>query len=229
MLGRVGTFVRLTIAIVGSIVLLIPVLLCLMLILWIFDLPRKAGQWFNFDRVVRFVVYRVFDPNKMRRVRDDFLHIVEADSKYDDNRDRWGLIREIDQSRYEIEQRLRNGEFFILVLGAFASFLIGNLCGLLVTGAILTLLGLLFSILVTVRIVFTEILYFKGVNNRHQPIDRLIVMKGWNTGPVFSKGIIGVAILSLLPEELWDTDMVQASLDILSEVMYDNECKWQTD
>lgn len=179
-------------------VVLLPVLLAVMVLLWIVDVPRKVGQRLDFEGAIRSALYRVVNPEEMRRLRDDMLHILESEIEVESEPDRWALLREIDRSQREIERRLKNGEFAFSFVGGLTALIVGNLLGNIVGGILLTVVGLLFSLLVTARIIITDTLCYSSVPHRNDPIRRLALLKGWNRGPIFGSGAVGVAILSAI-------------------------------
>lgn len=153
MLNRLVTALRVAVIIILLIVVLLPILLGLMILLWIVDVPRKVGQRLDFEGGIRAMLYRVVDLEKTRQFRNDMLHILESEVEVEGDPDRWGLLREIDKSQKEIERRLKNGEFAFSFVGGVAAFFVGNLLGIVFGGLLLTIVGLLFSLLVTARII----------------------------------------------------------------------------
>lgn len=196
MLNRLIAVLRATVIILLLGVVLFPVLLAVMILLWIVDVPRKVGQRLDFEGAIRSVLYRVVDPEEMRQLRDELLHILESEIEVENDPDRWGLLREIDRSQREVERRLKNGEFAFSFVGGLTALIVTNLFGIVIGGILLTVVGLLFSLLVTARIIITDTLCYSSVTHRNDPIRRLALLKGWNRGPIFGSGAVGVAILS---------------------------------
>lgn len=230
MLNRLQTVLRAAIIIVSLLILLPLVLIGLLIVLWIIDIPRKVGQYFDFEGAIRRVLYRVIDPEEMRFFRDDMLHIMESEVEMEEGLDRWGLLREIDKSQQEIELRLKNGEFAFSFVGGVVALLVGNVLGIVYGGVVLTLVGLLFSFLVTVRIIITDTLCYKSINHRNEPVRRLALLKGWNTGPIFGTGAVGVAVLSAVSSrDRGGYHLGRRILETIAGVMYGGEDKWRVD
>lgn len=201
MLARVRTAVRgliLSIAVVGF---LLPILIGITLTLWIIEIPRKVGQYFTFEDSIRRVLFYVLDPQELRTFRDDMLYIVEAETEESEEWDRWGLLREIDTAQNEIERRLKDGEFAFTVGGSAVALLIGTVFGFTYAGIVLTIVGLAFSLLVSLRIIITDALCYQSINHRNDPIRHLAVLRGWNRGPVFGTGAVGLALLSVIASQ----------------------------
>jgi hypothetical protein len=198
MLNRLVTVSQAVIIVIFLIIVLLPTLIGLKIFLWIFDVPRKVGQRLDFEGAIRAILYRVVDPQEMRRFRDETLHILESEVEVEGKPDRWGILREIDESQSEIERRLKNGEFAFSFIGSIAALIVGNLLGIVIGGILLTVVGLLFSFLVTSRIIITDVLCFRSINVRNEPMRRLMLFKGWNRGPIFGSGAIGVAVVSAI-------------------------------
>lgn len=229
MLNRPVTALRVTVIVLLLVVVLLPVLLGLIILLWIVDLPRKVGQRLDFEEVIRVVLYRAVDPEEMRRFRDDMLHILESEIEVEGNLDRWGLLREIDRSQRKVEWRLKNGEFAFSFVGGLTSLVVGNLLGIVFGGILLTVVGLLFSLLVTARIIITDTLCYQSVDHRNEPIRRLALLKGWNRGPIFGSGAVGVAILSAIASRDGAGYRIgRGILKTYAEMKYGDEGKWRT-
>lgn len=230
MLNRLVTALRVTIIVLLVVVVLLPILLGLMILLWIVDVPRKVGQKLDFEGAIRALLYRAVNPEEMRRFRDDMLHILESEVEVEGDPDRWGLLREIDRSQHQVERRLKNGEFAFLFVGGLIALVVGNLLGIVFGGILLTVVGLLFSLLVTARVIVTDTLCYQSVNHRNEPIRRLVLLKGWNRGPIFGSGAVGVAILSAIASR----DGVgyrfgRTILETYAEMKYGDEDKWRAD
>jgi hypothetical protein len=229
MLKRAVTLIEVAVVILLLVVILLPSLLGLVVLLWLVDVPRRIGQRLDFENAVRKMLYWVVDPEEMLRLRDDMLHIVESEMEVEDGLDRWGLLREIDSSQGEIEQRLKNGEFAFSFIGGLVALIVGNLFGIAFGGLLLTIVGLLFSILVTARIIISDTLCYRSTNHRHESIRRLALLKGWNRGPIYGSGAVGVAILSAIAS----TDGAgyrfgREILEIYAGLQYSGEDKWRT-
>jgi nitrogen fixation-related uncharacterized protein len=230
MSNRLQTVLRTAIIVLSLLILLPLALLGLVIALWVIDIPRRIGQYFDFEGAIRRVLYRVIDPEEMRLFRDDMLHIVESEVEMEDGLDRWGLLREIDKSQEKIELRLKNGEFAFSFVGGVVALLVGNILGIVYGGVVLTLVGLLFSFLVTVRIIITDTLCYKSINHRNEPVRRLALLKGWNTGPIFGTGAVGVAVLSAISSrDGGGYRLGRRILETIAGVMYRDEDKWQVD
>lgn len=230
MLNRLITALRVAVVVLLLVLLLLPTLLGVVILLWIVDVPRKVGQRLDFEDAIRGVLYRAVDPDEMRRFRDDMLHILESEVEVEDGLDRWSLLREIDKSQNEVERRLKNGEFAFSFVGGLAALAVGNLLGIVFGGILLTVVGLLFSLLVTTRIIITDILCYRSINHRDEPIRRLALLKGWNRGPIFGSGAVGVAVLSAIASRKGAGYRIgRGLLETFAQIKYGEEDKWQAE
>jgi len=230
MLNRIATALRIVVIVILLILILLPILLGLMILLWVIDLPQKVGRRLDFEKGIRRVLYRAINPDEMRRFRNDMLHIVESEIEITDDPDRWGLLREIDKSQSEIERRLKNGEFAFSFIGGIIAIGIGNLLGIVLGGLILTIVGLLFSLLVSIRIVVTDTLCYQSTNHQEDSIRRLVLLNAWNRGPIFGSGAIGVAILSAITSiNGVEYRIGRQVLETYAETKYSGENKWQAE
>jgi hypothetical protein len=211
-------------------VILLVVLLAVWVVMFIFDVPRKVGQHLQIERAIRKAVFSILDKEEMRQLRDDILHILEAEVEKDETLDRWGLLRQIDESQEKLESRLKNGEFVFTFFGGIAALIVGNVAGIAIGGVVLTVFGLIVALLVAVRIIITDALFYRSVNHRTDPIERLQILKGWNSGPALATGAIGVAIVSLITSP--DDEGFRWGQNILEwyvENKFTGEDKWRTE
>jgi hypothetical protein len=224
-LGKVVTALVILLTVILSPILII-LLALLTILMMIMNLPRKVGEKLNFEQSIRKVVYRIVDPEKMRWLRDDMLHIMESELEIEEDLDRWGLLREIDKSQEEIEKQLRDGESAFSLIGTISALIIGSMFSIELGGIILTLVVLIFSFLVSIRIIITDTLCYQSVNHRNDPLHRLVLLKGWNRGPIFKSGVIWTAVLSVIATKS-DYRLGRGVLRRYAEMKYDDEDKWR--
>ncbi|WP_217630174.1 hypothetical protein [Halorientalis regularis] len=148
------------------VVVLLPLLAVISIFLYVMDLPRKVGEIVSFDSAIRLVIFRISSPDEMRSFRDDVLHILESGIK-DPGTDRWSLLHEMDDAKDEIEEKLRNGEFAFSFVGTITALLMGNVFGIVFGAVIITIVGLIFSFLVSARIIVTDVLCYERAVLNH--------------------------------------------------------------
>jgi len=116
--------------------------------------------------------------------REDLLHIMEEQIHHSDintdELDRWGLLRQIDEDRAEAIADLQTGEFMLSLGGAILSIGIGLLGDARFAGIGLTIILILFSILVVLRVVVTDLLSYRSNEVRHDRLGLLALKQGWN-------------------------------------------------
>lgn len=228
MLARVRNVIRSLTILIVVLTLLIPALILIFVLLWLFDIPQKVGSYISIEDSIRKLLFYVIDPDEMRNVRDDMLHIMESEVNID--LDRWGLLREIDTAQEEIEHRLKDGEFAFTLLGGAAALIIGNGFGILIGGLVLTLVVLIFSIIVALRLIITDALCYQSIYHRNDPIHRLAILRAWNKGPVFGKGAVGIAIISLITTRGGVGYQIGTRfVERYCELKFLGEDKWQVD
>lgn len=230
MLNHLWNAVRIVFLLIAVVTIVLPVLIGIFVFLWIMDIPRKVGGHFTFESAMRKVLFHVLNPDEMRSFRDDMLHIVESEIGEGDNWDRWSLLREIDTAQDEIERRLKDGEFAFTFLGGVTALIVGNIFGIVYGGIVLTLVGLLFSLLIAIRIIITDTLCYQSINHRNDPLRRLAILKGWNRGAVFGTGAVGVAILSVIASRGGaGYRLGKELLEFIAELQFSGEDKWRVD
>lgn len=230
MLNRVWTAIRVSVILIAVVSILIPLLIGITVFLWIVDVPRKVGQYLTLEEAIRRLAFRIFDPHEMRAFRDDMLHIIESEIDEGEKWDRWGLLRDIDTAQDEIEDRLKDGEFAFTFGGGIAALIVGNVFGLTYGGIVLTIVGLLFSFVVALRIIITDALCYQSINHQDDSLRHLAILKGWNRGPVFGKGAMSIAILSMIASRGGAGYRLGTELlELFAEWKIRGEEKWRVD
>jgi hypothetical protein len=213
-----------------SLLILVPLLLGLSIVLYVTDIPRKIGSHLTFEEIIRNVLFSVLNPQEMRNFRDDILHILESEIDENKDWDRWGLLREIDTAQNDIEDRLKDGEFAFTFVGGATAIIIGNVLGLVYGGIVMSIVGLIFSLLVAVRVIITDTLCYQSVGHRDDPLPRLALLKGWNRGPIFGTGAVGVAILSVVASRGGTGYRCGIRLlENVAEIQYSDSDRWRVE
>ncbi|AJF24643.1 MULTISPECIES: hypothetical protein [unclassified Haloarcula] len=209
--------------------ILTPLLILISVSLVLIDLPRRVGEVINFDDAIRVVLFRFSDPEEMREFRDDVLHIVESENE-NSGSDRWSLLREMDKAESEIENRIRNGEFAFSFAGGISALLVGNVFGISYGGVVITIVVLVFSLLVSARIIVTDILCYEPVKHRNDPIERLEILYAWNTSAAMKQGAVGIAILTAFASRSEQGYRVGIwLLDTIANMLYSDDDRWRVE
>lgn len=176
--------IRYYIAVILAIPVIIAIIFSIRILGTISSIPAWLGDRINVERVTKQVVYGFVDIDKAHQFREDLMMLMEEHGKnakfnFEDF-DRWGLLRTIDLRREKAKADLRNGEFIISFIGGLITILVGIFVNIQVAGILLAALVLLFSLLVILRVVVTDILSYQSHNVDHESIEMLALMAGWN-------------------------------------------------
>jgi len=177
--------IKLAIALFVAVPLTIVLIILIRITGAISSIPAVIGRRFRVDDLARAIVLSVIDVDRVQQFRDDLLYIFEEHYRWseqfeDRSLDRWSLLRQLEDSRSETKRNLQEGEFIISLLGGVASILLGIFFDIRFAGVALALVLILFSLLVVSRVVITDILSYNSFKNRNEPVERLILMRGWN-------------------------------------------------
>ena len=172
---------------VGAI-LAVPIIIGLILVIRFIgalsSIPVAVGKRVNVEKAARALVNKAVDVEVASEFRDDLLYPMEEHvyrSELDpDEFDRWGLLRQIDEHREEAIEDLQTGESVLSMGGAILSIAIGAWFDVRFVGIGLTIVLLLFSILVVLRVVVTDLLSFQSCKVRNDSIELLLLKRGWN-------------------------------------------------
>jgi hypothetical protein len=228
MLSRLLVLFRIGILVVILLLVLFPILVVFLIILWIVDFPNKIGHQFEFESSFRKLLFRFFDPIEMRSMRDEMLHLIEGSIEVEADADRWGLLRDIENAQLEINKRLKNGEFVFSFVCGIIALGIGTVYDAVYLGVFLTAITLLFSILVSARLIITEALCYRSIRHRYEPIERLCLYRGWNRGPIFGTGAIAIALVSaVLSRKGEGYKFGKVLLELILVWQYEFEDKWR--
>ncbi|WP_336037439.1 hypothetical protein [Halobacterium yunchengense] len=230
MLRRVGSILQFIFVVLFALLILLPILIVLAVLQRIARLPVVLGTSLRPELVLRKFAFSVFQPEVMRDFRDDVLHIVESRLEEDEDWERWGLLREIDQARENADDSLREGEFTFSILGGLSALLVGSHLGMDYLGVVLTLVTIFFSILVTARLIFVEVLAFRSEDHRHEPLRRLAVLRAWNRGPLNEGGEIGIAVASAFASKSQlGYNLGLILLGSIAGVFHEDDGKWRAE
>lgn len=148
------------------------------------SIPVVLGRRVSVEDMAMKVVYRIVDIDRVHRFRDDLLYILEEryrwSEEFDADLDRWSLLRQIDLNLEATKKHLREGEFVLSLGGGLLSVVIGGIYGFRLAGIVLALVILFFSVLVVLRVVITEVLSYDSLEVRDEPLEKLILIRGWN-------------------------------------------------
>lgn len=190
---------RLVIAVLVAVPFIIIGLLILRVTGVVSSLPVMIGRNVSVEHLAMKIVYRVVDVDRALTFRDDLLLIFEErfrwSDEYDMDLDRWGLLRQIDLHYEKSKKELREGEFVLSLLGGFLAVVVGVLYNFRYAGVVLAVVILFFSILVVLRVVITELLSYTSFNVKDEPVERLVLYKGWNAAQVNHSSSVVVATL----------------------------------
>lgn len=227
MFKEILRFIKVVLLLVVALLLFVVSIVFLKILLFIFDLPRKVGHILDLESLIANLINRVADPQEMRSNRDQILHILESEIEFEDELDRWGLLRQIDNSQTVIENRLKNGEFAFSFLGGIAALIVGNGFGLVSAGIVLTIVVILVSLIVASRIIITDTLRYRSVEVRDEPLNRLALYKAWNEGALGQTGAIAVAVFTALTRKNSHTlELAIGILELVAVIMYGGNDKW---
>jgi len=197
MTARIRGLPRLAAIFLGG-VLLVVITITLRLFALLTAVPELVGNKISIERRFEDFVYWLVDVDELHSFRDDMLLIMiehlESNDELDiegmerpedlDELDEWGLIRVMQRGREDAQNRLREGEFILSFVGALATVIIGQLAGLTFAAVLLTILLLVFSLLVSIRIVVTDLLAYRRSEVKGYPEIWLAMMAGWNKNQI---------------------------------------------
>lgn len=230
MFQRVKRALQLAFVLLVVFFILLPILLLLYVVQQFVRLATHLGTSLRPEHVLRRVAFRIFRPEVMRDFRDDVLLIVESRLEEDEDWERWQLLREIDEARERANEALRESEFTFTVVGGILALIVGNYFGVGYLGVALTLVTIVYSVLVTARLIFVEVLAFRSIDHRQEPLRRLAVLRAWNHGPLTQGSEVGMAVASAFASRSeFGYQCGVRIIDIIGEWMAPEPGKWRSD
>ena len=181
---------------VGLLILLIIVIV-LRLFALLTAIPEVIGNRISLENRFRRFVYWLVNVEEVERFRDDVLlmmteHVETSGETATDldfptspvELDEWGLVRLIEQGREDAKRQLREGEFILSFVGTITTIIVSQVAGLAFAGLLLTVLLVVFSFVVSARIVVTDLLAYKAMDVERFPKTWLVMMAGWNQNQI---------------------------------------------
>lgn len=143
-------------------------------------------------------VVTVLDESMMLQFRDDLMVFILSGLEFEDDLDRWGLLREMDTGHQDMERSLRDGELAFSIFGGVFSILIAAIGGVPLAGVVLTLVVLLSTLLVVLRVTAVDILSFESHKYRGASYRSLVFASIWNRKIMTGLAPLGIALMSLM-------------------------------
>jgi hypothetical protein len=184
-------------AILLGVIILLTMILFLRVFALLTAIPELIGERASIESRFREFVYWLVNVDEVERFRDDMLlmmveHMEDRGEKTvnlnfpteSTELDQWGLLRLIETGREDAKRRLREGEFLLSFVGAILALLVSEVFGLAYAGLLMPILLLVFSFLVSVRIVVTELLAYSSKGVDGYPTFWLLMMAGWNKNQI---------------------------------------------
>lgn len=187
------------------------------IILQLMDVPRKLGEVVGFESLLKDILYSIVTKAELIYWREEYLASINTTKSHEEDIERWGLLRLIDLERQRVIDDLREGEQLIAIGGGVTSLVVANIFSINAGGLFLTIIAVMYSIVVSFRILVVEALSYSSLNNTHKPLEELAKMKFWNEGPLQSIEGIGIVVVSLIDSGGWRSrTLCEMLLDLLS-------------
>lgn len=191
---------RWLIAVLVAIPVIISLIVLLRLIGAISSIPVTIGKRIDIESFARRIVERSVDMEITYQFRDDVLYIMEEQfyrSDIDSEKlDRWSLLRQIDNHRDEAIENLKTGETILSIGGAILSVTIGIWTDIRFVGVGLTLVVILFSLLVVLRVVVTDLLSYRSTEVRNDSLELLLLKQSWNENQInYGSSVVWASLL----------------------------------
>lgn len=185
------------IAVLLGILLLVPILFVMGVTTLIASIPSVLGRRTSGERMAENVVDRFIGKDLLIAIRDDLIevYIPVLDLPKNEGLDKWGMMREADRAQEIAQDRLVGGESVLTFVGGIVSVLASPVTGL---GPAIALFLIFLSITVALRVVAINILAFDSLYYRYLSTKEMIIMRGWNCGPINGKEVWLFLLLSLL-------------------------------
>lgn len=178
--------------------LLIPIFGIIILTTWISSIPSRVGGALSGNEISRRLLSLIIDFELMREFRNDIFITILPHISIEENLDRWWILHEMRETIDKTERSIQAGEYFIAVTFSCATLFINSpVFGIPLSG-ILTILILLFSGLVIVRVVSIDILMFDPELHSEEPTDELALRMAFNKGPLSEGASIGLLAISMM-------------------------------
>lgn len=143
-------------------------------------------------------IVTVLDETIMLRFRDDLMEFILSGIEFEDDLDRWGLLRQMETGREDMERNLRDGELAFSISGGVFSILIAATGEVPIAGIVLTLVVLCSTLLVILRVTAVEILSFESHKFRAASYRSLVFASIWNRSIMTGLAPLGIALMSLM-------------------------------
>ena len=179
-------------------VLALPIVVVVRISTFIASIPSRVGERIQIVGWIYRGLKLIVDDDLMREFRDDIFSRIRPHVAFEEDLERWYIIREMEKDIQRINTALINGEYAIIVLISLSSIFIDRSIYGIPTSVLLTLFALVFSGLVITRIVTVKILIFKPEMYTEDSAHDLAVRMAFNRGALSRGASVGLTIMSIL-------------------------------
>lgn len=194
------TFHRHLLAALGSLavlVILLPLVLLIFVITHIAAIPSRIGTRAPIETWIYRGMDVALDIQLMQQFRDDIFHRIRPHIDFNEELERWWVLREMELSIERTNTALQSGEYAIAVSLAVGSIVLDTPVFGISVGVLLTVLATLLSALIITRVVAIKILAFRPETHLEESTHELSVRMAFNRGPLAQGSSIAIALLTL--------------------------------
>jgi len=221
--------IAITVTVILTFVFLI-IVLSMKIVAYFTTIPSWVGKYLSVSELFRWALDRFIGFQILETVRDDLIQIYYPylDIRKEPDHDRWWLLHDIESSQEEINRRLESGETSLSIAGGVISIVLGSVFGIGVGAIAISILAIVLSFLVTIRIIAIESLSFELRNHPNVSTRDLVLFRGWNSGPMQNDGAVLIVLLSVFlavaaKPESYRYNMAMSFLSSLIGYKYSNQ------
>jgi hypothetical protein len=179
-------------------ILAFPIIIAIRISTLLASIPSRVGERIRIESWIYKILRSTVDVELMQDFRDDVYAVIRPHLAFEEDLERWHIIREMEKDIQRINTSLVNGEYAIIVLISVSSIFIKRSVYGVPASVLLTIFALIFSLLIITRIVTMKILVFKPELYIEESPHDLAVRMAFNKG-AFSRGAsIGITIIAIL-------------------------------
>lgn len=178
--------------------LALPLVIIIRISTFIASIPSRIGERIRVEGWIYRGIKTVVDVDLMREFRDDIFSRIRPHIVFEEEFERWYIIREMEKDIQRINSSLVNGEYAIIVLISLSSILVESSVYGVSASVLLTLFALVFSGLIITRLVTMKILIFKPELYMNEPVHDLTVRMAFNRGAISRGASVGLTIMTVL-------------------------------
>jgi hypothetical protein len=179
-------------------ILAFPLVVIIRIGTFIASIPSRIGERIRVEGWIYTLIKQVVDVDLMREFRDDIFSRIRPHIVFEEEFERWYVIREMEKDIQRINSSLVNGEYAIIVLISLSSIFVESSVYGVSASVLLTLFALVFSGLIITRLVTMKILVFKPELYMNEPVHDLTVRMAFNRGAISRGASVGLTIMTVL-------------------------------